>query len=359
MFAAGRAPGSARPSGSRLAEELPSAASSVISLEGASRRQARLHWILLAKPGGGDAARALALSVAVGAAARIEWLWYAEPSRILAGGLIWCAIHAIELLTSEFAVTTTRLIFKVGSWRGTRRSCSSARWSRSASSEAPRAPPELRGPGGDRHRGAREVFPACTIRSGSGTTSSRPRSGPSSRSAASGTDLRLPTPRHASRRDRRRPTMLNEELESRRSRAWRTSLRSANASTGTTSVVTGCDDGRWLAIFVRDDAGAIMAGLHGWTWGAHGLRANPVGPGGPPGAGLGARLLEEAEREAAPARLPGDAARHPQLTRRPASTGAGLPADRRAAGLALRTPRALLPEGDLIARPRQRPGGPG
>jgi GNAT superfamily N-acetyltransferase len=29
---------------------------------------------------------------------------------------------------------------------------------------------------------------------------------------------------------------------------------------------TGRDDGRWLAIFVRDDSGKIMAGLSGWTW---------------------------------------------------------------------------------------------
>lgn len=29
---------------------------------------------------------------------------------------------------------------------------------------------------------------------------------------------------------------------------------------------TGSDDGRWLSIFVRDDSGEIVAGLHGWTW---------------------------------------------------------------------------------------------
>ena len=33
---------------------------------------------------------------------------------MLVAGLVWSGIHAIELLTSEFAVTTTRLIFKVG-----------------------------------------------------------------------------------------------------------------------------------------------------------------------------------------------------------------------------------------------------
>jgi ribosomal protein S18 acetylase RimI-like enzyme len=30
---------------------------------------------------------------------------------------------------------------------------------------------------------------------------------------------------------------------------------------------TGITDVRMLAIFVRDEGGAIIAGLHGWTWG--------------------------------------------------------------------------------------------
>jgi GNAT superfamily N-acetyltransferase len=61
---------------------------------------------------------------------------------------------------------------------------------------------------------------------------------------------------------------------------------------------TGSDDGKWLSIFVRDDAGEIMAGLHGWTWcGAckverlwvrQDLRRQ----------GYGQRLLAAAEREA-------------------------------------------------------------
>ena len=29
---------------------------------------------------------------------------------------------------------------------------------------------------------------------------------------------------------------------------------------------TGTDDGKWLSIFVRDDTGTVVAGLHGWTW---------------------------------------------------------------------------------------------
>ncbi len=72
----------------------------------------RLHWILFAKPVMATLL-AFALSVAGGVATRIEWLWYLSLL-VLAGGLIWCTIHAVELLTSEFAVTTTRLIFKVG-----------------------------------------------------------------------------------------------------------------------------------------------------------------------------------------------------------------------------------------------------
>ena len=61
---------------------------------------------------------------------------------------------------------------------------------------------------------------------------------------------------------------------------------------------TGADDGQWLTIFVRDDAGAIVAGLHGWTWCGAGkverlwvhkdLRRQ----------GYGQRLLAAAEKEA-------------------------------------------------------------
>jgi len=64
------------------------------------------------------------------------------------------------------------------------------------------------------------------------------------------------------------------------------------------AAITGHDDGRWLAIFVRDHARAIVAGLHGWTWGGtcfvqtlwirEDLRRQ----------GLGARLLAAAEAEA-------------------------------------------------------------
>lgn len=61
---------------------------------------------------------------------------------------------------------------------------------------------------------------------------------------------------------------------------------------------TGIDDGRYLAIFVRDEDEQIIAGLYGWTWGdtcevrtlwvheRHRAR------------GVGSRLLQAAEAEA-------------------------------------------------------------
>jgi ribosomal protein S18 acetylase RimI-like enzyme len=61
---------------------------------------------------------------------------------------------------------------------------------------------------------------------------------------------------------------------------------------------TGYDDGKLLAIFVRDGAGAISAGLHGWTWGGYcyirflWVREHLRGQ------GLGSRLLRRAEEEA-------------------------------------------------------------
>jgi len=72
----------------------------------------RLHWILFVRPVFVTLV-GLSLTVALGALTRMEWVWYLSLVVIL-GGLGWCGVHAIELFTSEFAVTTTRLIFKVG-----------------------------------------------------------------------------------------------------------------------------------------------------------------------------------------------------------------------------------------------------
>jgi GNAT superfamily N-acetyltransferase len=63
-------------------------------------------------------------------------------------------------------------------------------------------------------------------------------------------------------------------------------------------VVTGCDDGRWLAIFVRDEVGEVVAGLHGWTWGTTGFVRTLWVREDLRGQGIGARLLVAAEREA-------------------------------------------------------------
>ena len=62
--------------------------------------------------------------------------------------------------------------------------------------------------------------------------------------------------------------------------------------------VTGWDDGRWLAIFVRDGAGELVAGLHGWTWGRTGFVRTLWVREDSRRQGLGARLLAAAEGEA-------------------------------------------------------------
>ena len=61
--------------------------------------------------------------------------------------------------------------------------------------------------------------------------------------------------------------------------------------------VTGVDDGRWLAIFVRDAAGQIEAGLHGWTWGGTGFVQTFWVREDLRRQGLGSRLLAAAEQE--------------------------------------------------------------
>ena len=61
---------------------------------------------------------------------------------------------------------------------------------------------------------------------------------------------------------------------------------------------TGYDDYRPLAIFVRDAAGAIIAGLSGFTWGGA-LKIEILWVDARQrGQDLGTRLLQEAERQA-------------------------------------------------------------
>jgi uncharacterized membrane protein YdbT with pleckstrin-like domain len=73
----------------------------------------RLHWILFVRS---------ALLVLIGLALAVAlyrsvpdppWLWWIGPAIVLIG-LGFGLIHWVELMTSEFAVTTTRVIFKVG-----------------------------------------------------------------------------------------------------------------------------------------------------------------------------------------------------------------------------------------------------
>ena len=65
------------------------------------------------------------------------------------------------------------------------------------------------------------------------------------------------------------------------------------------AAASGVDDGRLLAIFIRDDHGAIAAGMHGWTWGGTGFVQAIWVHEKLRGHGLGSRLLAAAEAEAA------------------------------------------------------------
>ncbi len=65
------------------------------------------------------------------------------------------------------------------------------------------------------------------------------------------------------------------------------------------AAASGVDDGRWLAVFVRDAGGEIVAGMHGWTWGGTGFVQTLWVREDLRGHGLGARILAAAEAEAA------------------------------------------------------------
>lgn len=64
------------------------------------------------------------------------------------------------------------------------------------------------------------------------------------------------------------------------------------------AAASGVDDGRRLAVFVRDASGEIVAGMHGWTWGGTGFVQTLWVREDLRGHGLGARILAAAEAEA-------------------------------------------------------------
>lgn len=76
----------------------------------------RLHWVLFARP-------ALVFLIGAGLTVAVRYM-EAQPEAarwagwigfgIMAIGFLWGFVHWVELRTSEFAVTTTRVIFKVG-----------------------------------------------------------------------------------------------------------------------------------------------------------------------------------------------------------------------------------------------------
>jgi len=72
----------------------------------------RLHWVLFVKP----ALVVLAGMILMVLLRQVQdppWLWIFGAAVVLIG-LVWAFVHYVEVMTSEFAVTTSRLILKVG-----------------------------------------------------------------------------------------------------------------------------------------------------------------------------------------------------------------------------------------------------
>lgn len=72
----------------------------------------RLHWVLFVKPALLMLAGVI-LMVLLRQVQDPRWLWIFGAAVALIG-LVWAFVHYVEVMTSEFAVTTSRLILKVG-----------------------------------------------------------------------------------------------------------------------------------------------------------------------------------------------------------------------------------------------------
>ncbi len=72
----------------------------------------RLHWVLFLRPALVIIA-GIALALVLRPVQDPPWIWMIGASVVVIG-LAWALVHYVELMTSEFAVTTSRLIMKVG-----------------------------------------------------------------------------------------------------------------------------------------------------------------------------------------------------------------------------------------------------
>ena len=72
----------------------------------------RLHWVLFVKSGVMVLAGVVLVAL-LWSAPDPPWLWMLGGAVTLVG-LVWGLVHYVEVMTSEFGVTTSRLIFKVG-----------------------------------------------------------------------------------------------------------------------------------------------------------------------------------------------------------------------------------------------------
>jgi uncharacterized membrane protein YdbT with pleckstrin-like domain len=72
----------------------------------------RLHWVMFAKPAALTVAGIVA-AIALWRVSEPPWLWMTGAA-VAAAGALWWLVRYVELMTSEFAVTSSRLILKVG-----------------------------------------------------------------------------------------------------------------------------------------------------------------------------------------------------------------------------------------------------